>query len=83
MRNERTSKEIAKIASEVLQMKGENSDPVWMVDISKEELIVLRKGPALGKLKALAGSCLTQAPDKPKPVKRTRKVSMLRGKKRR
>jgi hypothetical protein len=62
MRNEKTSKRVAKIAGKVLALKGVAS---WYVTVCNED-----RHSAVGltwrDIRALAASCLTQAADKKK-----------------
>jgi hypothetical protein len=60
-RNERTSKRIAAIAAKVMRITDKKSQRIRFSAASGLELVL-----TVGDLKALAASCLTQAPDKPK-----------------
>ena len=69
MKNERTSKRVAQIAGRVLEKltSAKNAQATWISDYNDgvSSIFVC----TVGELKALAASCLTQAPDKKRKAK--------------
>lgn len=70
-RNEKTSARIAKIAGQILATKRSREVLVWHIDDGDEPLYIPWKD-----FRALAASCLNQAPDR--TIRKSRRVARKR-----